>query len=308
MWYEYSCTGTAGSLGDGMSKSYDFFLLILISLVVLIGQPYPAKAGGLISTSMEVEIGRSVRDDVLDEYDLWDDPYDNELLQKLAETVLIYSTERDLEYEFYLIESEDVNAFAAPGGFIFVTNGLLDFCDRDPGLLAGVLAHEIGHVAHRHHKKSMEDALWQNLGLAILFNALDIDNEWIQIAGAVALGLIQQGYSRENEYEADRHGVMATYRAGWDPESGLIEFLMMVEAEYGGDNDLGDIGRSLASHPETDRRVFFAEVYLDEFSATEVFEAQPYPEIEAKPKPEQDEKPEKDEDVEQHVIYEGTRE
>ncbi len=308
MWYEYSCTGIAVSRGDRMSKSSQIFIVILISFVVLLGQPYRSKAGGLISTSMEVEIGRSVRDDILNEYELWDDPYDNELLQKLAETVLVYSTERNLEYEFYLIESEDVNAFAAPGGFIFVTSGLLDFSGRDPGLLAGVLAHEIGHVAHRHHKESMEDALWQNLGLAILFNALDIDDEWIQIAGAVALGLIQQGYSRENEYEADRHGVMATYRAGWDPDSGLIEFLRMVEAEYGGDNDLGDIGRSLASHPETDRRVYFAEIYLDELSATEVFEARPYPEIEAKPKPEDDEKPEKDEEVGQYVIYEGTRE
>ena len=285
-------------------KHITISLLVFLSLSLLTF-PTAASAGGLISTSMEIEIGKSVRDEILAEYDLWDDPYDNELVQSLAQAVLPFADQRDLEYEFYVLESDDVNAFAAPGGFIFVTNGLLDFADRDPGLIAGVLAHEIGHVARKHHREAMEDALWQSIGLAILFHALEIDEEWIEIAAGVALLMVQQGYSRENEYDADRHGVRTAYRAGFDPDEGLIEFLRMIEAEYGSDNELGDIGRSIASHPDTDRRVFFAEIYLDEFSLTEEFNPQPYPEIEAKPPPDEEDELKKVDEPEWHVIYEA---
>ena len=289
-----------------MPRSLAISILIPILGLFFLLVPEPSHAGGLISTGMEVEIGKTVRDQILSENDLDDDPFDTELVQKLADAILPYSDPRDLEYEFYVIESEDVNAFALPGGFIFVTTGLLDFADRDPGLIAGVLAHEVGHVALKHHRQAMEDALWHQLGLAILFQAFDIDEEWIQIAGQVVLVMIEQGYSRENEYEADRHGIRATYRAGFDPENGLIEFLGMVETEYGSDNDLGDFGRSISSHPDTDRRVFFTETYLDELYQTEEFNPQPYPEIEAKPPRADNEKFEEDPDEPgQYIIYDS---
>jgi predicted Zn-dependent protease len=290
-----------------MARTRYLSVLSLSIFVIFLSFPQPSFAGGLISTGLEVEIGKSVRDEILSENELWEDPYDNELVQKLAEAVLPYCDQRDIEYEFYVIESDEINAFALPGGFIFITNGLLDFANRDPGLIAGVLAHEIGHVALRHHKKSMEDALWQNLGLAVLFEAFDIDEEWIQIAGAAALLLVQQGYSRDNEYEADRHGVRATYRAGFDPETGLVEFLGMIEEKYGSDNDLGDVGRSLQSHPDTDRRVFFAENYLTELKAVEEFHPQPFPEIEAKPAANDGTYPEDEDKPGQYVIYQGDK-
>ncbi|MCX6645945.1 MAG: M48 family metalloprotease [bacterium] len=293
--------------GEIMARILYPSLFIVFLLLISLSLPQPSYAGGLISTDMEVEIGKSARDEILSENELWEDPYDNELVQKLAEAVLPFCDQRDIEYEFYVIKSDEINAFALPGGFIFVTNGLLDFANRDPGLIAGVLAHEIGHVALRHHKKSMEDALWQNLGLAVLFQAFDIDEEWIQIAGGAALLLVQQGYSRENEYEADRHGVRATYRAGFDPETGLVEFLGMVEEKYGSDNDLGDVGRSLQSHPDTDRRVFFAENYLTELKAAEEFQPQPFPEIEAKPASDEDVYPEDEDKPGQYVIYQGNK-
>jgi len=253
-------------------------LLLFAGLIYLVFS-LPAFARGILSTEMEVEIGQSVRDDVLSEYDLWEDEDDNALVQDLAVTLVDNSQPREgIEYEFYLIESEEVNAFAAPGGFIFLTNGLLDFIDRDPAMIAGVMAHEIGHVARGHHRDAIEGALFRQLGFALFLRALDIDEEWIQIGGAVALLIVDQGYSREDEYDADEQAVLTTYRAGWDPDVGIIAFLREIEEEYGSDNPLGDIGECIASHPDTDRRVYFAELFLENLRQSESFTPVPLPE------------------------------
>ena len=254
------------------------FLLLTTCLLLLFAGP-PSYARGILSTEMEVEIGRSVRDDVLSEYELWEDEDDNALVQDLAVTLVENSQPREgIEYEFYLIESDDVNAFAAPGGFIFLTNGLLDFIDRDPAMIAGVMAHEIGHVARGHHRDAIEGALFRQLGFALFLRALDIDEKWIEIGGAVALLVIEQGYSREDEYDADEQAVLTTWRAGWEPDEGIIEFLRHIEEEYGSDNPLGDIGECIASHPDTDPRVYFAELYLEDLRQSEEFTPAPLPE------------------------------
>jgi predicted Zn-dependent protease len=254
--------------------------ILLLVAGMLAGWAPSAHARGILSTSMEVELGRSVRDDVLSEYEQWDDPADNALVSDLAAVLVPLAEQREgIDYEFYLIESEDINAFAAPGGFVFISTGLLDFIKRDPGMLGGVMAHEIGHVARRHHRKAIEEALWHSLGFAVLLRTFDIDEEWIEIAGAAALTLIEQGHSREHEYDADRQAVLMTYRAGWDPDAGIICFLRDIEKEYGSGNPLGDIGRCIASHPDTDRRVYFAELYLEEVRASEPFTPQPLPEL-----------------------------
>ncbi len=240
----------------------------------------PVIAGGLVSTSMEVNLGRSVRDEVLDGNELWEDSADNKLIRELAAILVPMAEDRDIDYEFYIIVDEDVNAFALPGGIIFVHTGLLDFCNRDEYMIAGVLAHEISHVSRRHHRDSIEDALYGTLGLVVLFQILNLDEDWMQIAGVAVWTLIQQGHSRENEYDADEQAVYLMYRAGWDPDNGIIDFLRDMEKEYGGENELGDIGRCIASHPDTDRRVYFAEIALEELSAEETFDPQPIPLLE----------------------------
>jgi len=253
------------------------FPILAICLILLL-PAFPAHSRGLLSTAMEVEIGKEVRDEVLTEYDLWEDEDDDALIQELAQTLVEYAQPREgIEYEFYLIESEEVNAFAAPGGFIFLTNGLLDFVDRDPAMIAGVMAHEIGHVSQRHHRDAIEKGLYHRLGFALFLEVLDIDEEWVEIGGAIALMLIEQGYSREDEYDADEQAVLTTYRAGWNPGEGIIEFLREIEKEYGSGNELGDIGRCIASHPDTDRRVYFAEIFLEEVVHSELFEPRPLP-------------------------------
>jgi len=82
----------------------------------------------------------------------------------------------------------------------------------------------------------------------------------------------------EHRDDADRQGVRLTYRAGWDPETGMIEFLRLLDAKVGDEDFLGEVGSWFSSHPETQRRVMFAEEYLAEVKSTEPFEAYPLPE------------------------------
>ncbi len=257
-------------------KVYEVIATVVAILVVLPGSR--ALARGILSTSMEVEIGKSVRDDVLGDYELWEDESDNAMVEALGEELVKHAEPREgIEYEFYIIESEEVNAFAAPGGFIFLTTGLLDFCERDWGMVGGVIAHEIGHVSRRHHRDRIEEELLGTLGFLVFLDLFDIDEDWVEIGGAVGLLLIQQGHSREDEYDADEQAVLMTYRAGWEPAEGIIMFLREVEKEYGGENPLGDIGACIASHPDTDRRVYFAEMYLEELKEREEFEERALP-------------------------------
>ncbi|HDS30797.1 MAG TPA: hypothetical protein ENN67_07110 [Firmicutes bacterium] len=265
-----------------MRNRIHFFNLILLFAVFAFLFPAHVSARGLISTGMEIEIGRWVKASMFEEYDEWEDPDDIALVNEIGEILAGHATDRPgIKYEFYLLDTDEINAFAAPGGFIFVTRGLLDFVNRKPSLIAGVIAHEIGHVERKHHRGSMEQSIWGTIGLQVLLHAFDLqDSKWVETAGEIALVLFQQGYSREDEYDADRMGVLLTYRAGWDPERCLILFLEKLDEEYGSGNPLGDLGKILASHPPTDRRVHFAREYLSELREKEEFVEKPYPRVE----------------------------
>ncbi|HEX9745333.1 MAG TPA: M48 family metalloprotease [bacterium] len=279
------------------------FLILVSVIVISMLLPISAHAINLISTEMEIEIGRSVRDDVLDEYDEWTRPEDVQLVNTLTSRLLEFTTREGIDYEFHIIESDEINAFAAPGGFIFLTTGILDFTNRDPAMIAGVLAHEIGHVERKHGRDRMQDALLRQLGFSILLGAFDMDEEAVQIAAGVALVLVEQGYSREDEYDADRIGVKLTYLSGWYPSDGLISFLDKLDKEIPGNDDLGEVGQWFSSHPETARRVMFANEYLDEVSGDYVFSEYPLPE--APPPPDKEEEAiDKPESTERHVIWE----
>lgn len=255
-----------------------------LTILLLILTAMPVHASGIMSTSMEVELGKYVSSQVLHENPEWTRQEDVEFVDKIGSTLLKFTEREGIGYEFHIIESDDVNAFAVPGGFIFLTTGLLDFAKRDPAMIAGVMAHEIGHVERKHGRDAMEDALTRQLGFLAAIEIFGVNDDWMVVAGEVALTLAQQGYSREDEYDADRMGILYTYRAGWDPENGLIKFLAELDKKYGEDEDaLGEVGGWFSSHPETDRRVMFGREYLDELRETETFTESPLPEAPSMP-------------------------
>ena len=126
-----------------------------------------------------------------------------------------------LPYEVTLIQRRDINAYATPGGKVYVTSGLISLLGNDPGMWAGVLGHEIGHTLGRHHYRAYLRAL-QNQRLAAYYRALaaagDESATWALLAHNIAGGLVNLKLSRDDEHEADRLGLMMMAEAGFHPD------------------------------------------------------------------------------------------
>ncbi|MEC9236123.1 MAG: M48 family metalloprotease, partial [Pseudomonadota bacterium] len=178
--------------------------------------------------------------------------YVNKIGQKLAQ-----NTERpDVQYKFFLLDSPEANAFAIPGGYIYITRGILALAN-DEAELAAVLGHEIGHITGRHSAERYSHGVVTSLGAAILGAAVDNPN----VARAANLGqnLYLSSYSRSQENEADMLGVRYLHRAGYDP-SGMNRFLTSLgafsalEAKANGQGAAPQVNY-FSTHPLTQERV-----------------------------------------------------
>lgn len=157
----------------------------------------------------------------------------------------------EYDYQFFVVRQDEVNAFAAPAGYIYVTKGLLDYMAYDESMLAGVMAHELGHSKDRHVAKGFEKALQGILGIGILGLILGNENSDITDALAQFGGVVYLKYNRDQEEWADRYGVDLAYGAGYDA-FGMVRGLECLEALYG---SVDDIGEWMTNHPATDDRV-----------------------------------------------------
>jgi predicted Zn-dependent protease len=167
----------------------------------------------------------------------------------------------NLEFRFTVLNSPSVNAFALPGGYVYVTRGLLALANSEAEL-AGVLAHEIGHVTARHAAQRYNRAIATSLGTAILGAVVQSPgvNQLAQIGGELFL----KGFSREQEFQADTLGVRYMSRVGYDPEA-QAAFLRTLsshsdlERQLVAGRDGRDSGQDFfATHPRTEDRVLKA--------------------------------------------------
>ena len=148
---------------------------------------------------------RLVRDDKLQNY-----------VNLVGNWVALQSGRNDITWHFGVLETEDINAFAAPGGYVFVTKGLYRLLDNEAEL-AGVLAHEIAHVSKKHHLKVLkQSSLIGALGQAASSKAKDSDQAVQNLIGNGA-EIMARGLDKNAEYEADRVGMVYAARAGYDP-------------------------------------------------------------------------------------------
>lgn len=148
-----------------------------------------------------------------------------------------------------LDDASQINAFAAPGGFIYVYTGLLIAAD-DEAELAGVLAHEIGHIVGRHSANQLAS----QYGIQVL-TSIALGQEADAAAGQIANIASQLGsarFSRDDERQADRYGVRYTTASGYDP-AGLLSFFEKLKAAEGGRRS--SVEKLLSSHPATDDRI-----------------------------------------------------
>ena len=206
----------------------------------------------------EIELGRAVTAAIGGRYTLLRDPVLTRYVALVGNAVAAQSERPDVRYYFGVLDTPEVNAFAAPGGYIFITKGALALM-RDEATLAGVLGHEIAHVAVRHHLETIKASKKKDLAVMGLRTGLafapgpagSLSGVITLAADAMVEQVVLKGFSRAEESQADGLGVMYASRAGYDP-AGLQDFLTAVAGR--GDRD-PSAGRFFSTHPGTVERL-----------------------------------------------------
>lgn len=207
------------------------------------------KAVAGLSDDDEIKVGREVAANLAARYGLNEDPAKLRYLNLAGLAVARRCDRSNLTYHFAILKSNELNAFAAPGGYIFVTEGLLNFL-KDEAELAGVLAHEIAHVTQRHIVKAIRQA--NALAAAEdLAAAGGHDIAKYQKLSDFSIHLLSKGLSRDDELEADRLGTALAARVGYDP-TGLRTSVERIGA--GKESDIL-LARFNKTHPPTAERL-----------------------------------------------------
>lgn len=198
-----------------------------------------------IPPSWEVEIGRTSASRVLAQNRVCADPELDAAIGEIGRRLVMGMGATPYQWRIRVLDSDDVNAFALPGGYLFVNRGLIERAGS-PHEVGGVVAHEIQHVIHRHGMKNVV----RQIGLALIVYAVVGDGDRIQrfLVGNAA-SLASMSFSREQETEADMSGMELVYRAGLEP-TGLMTFLRKLAREEG---ILGEV-TLLSTHPASSER------------------------------------------------------
>jgi predicted Zn-dependent protease len=168
-----------------------------------------------ISDREEIELGRSVAARVIGRYGLVHDQRRTYYLNLVGATLASRSDRPNLPYHFAILNTDDVNAYACPGGFIFVTRGALDMV-RDEAELAAILAHEISHVTERHIIKAMQHSKLMKVGADVAAEAFRSHGALFSQMTDFATDALFKGLSKEDEYDADAKAVVYLDRLGYD--------------------------------------------------------------------------------------------
>lgn len=230
-------------------------LAILAAGASIVGQAAPASAKLFqLSEQDEIRAGQQVAAQAQKEYGRALSPNDpmSRRVAAIGRKFAGLSTRRNIPFSYTVLQNEKVlNAFAAPGGPIFVTTKLVRTTSNDAEL-AYVLGHETGHIEQRHIAKSMAKQQKVGLGVGILGAILGrrVSNNAVNAVAGIALNVWQSGYSRDQESEADAVGVRLMSRLGYDPRAAL-SMLQKLGEEGGG----GGLDKYLASHPAPATRV-----------------------------------------------------
>ncbi|HLV00834.1 MAG TPA: M48 family metallopeptidase [Acidobacteriota bacterium] len=207
------------------------YALILILLLATAQGPAHAQIFRAVSDSEEVRVGQAAAREVEKQYPILRRGSAPQYLEQLGQKLVRASDRRNIRYHFRLIDQDEVNAFALPGGYIYVFRGLMSLTENESEL-AGVLAHEIAHVSERHHVDQMKKAQTIGLGLGILDMIFGRQRSVGEDLGALGAQLFAQGvfskFSRDAEREADREGVQILRRARINP-NGMITLFEKLE-------------------------------------------------------------------------------
>ena len=222
----------------------------------------PGGGFNLIPQGAEIQMGMEAAAEIESQEKVLADSYVQSYVNRLGQKLVQYSRRPDIAYQFKVIDTDEINAFALPGGFIYVNRGLITEASNEAEL-AGVISHEIGHVAAKHGAKRMTKLLALQLGLAVFGELSDQDRETqikLLVAEAIATGFLLKN-SRDNERQADDLGTETLYNAGYDPIA-MAHFFDTL----GQDSSPSAVEVFLSTHPSPGERVKNVEWLIASFS------------------------------------------
>ena len=238
-------------------------LILLIATCTLpSGCDTSRRVLGYVLDETEIELGTQLAAQIEEEQRLHSNRRLQSYIQRIAEAMIPFALEDrpGIEYHIKVIDApEEINAFAVPGGFIYVYSGLL-LVAEDEAEIAGVLAHEIGHIVGRHSINQL--AARFGMGLLITLTL----GEDLELLGQIGASLASARFSRDDEREADTFGVRYSMAAGYDPH-GLLRFFARLKELEG--RRPSSLEKLFASHPPTDERIRRIERLIDQYGASE---------------------------------------
>lgn len=206
--------------------------------------------GDWYSLDSEIRMGKEYSQYVESSVKLVQDPVVNEYVNRLGQN-LVRNSDAKVPFTIKVVDSDDINAFALPGGFFYVNSGLILAADEEAEL-AGVMAHEIAHVAARHVTRQMTRSQWANIGtIPLIFVGGGIGYA-VRSAAGLGLPLTFMHFSRGFEAEADYLGLQYMYKSGYDPQA-FISFFEKIQAKE--KKKPGSLARAFATHPQTPDRI-----------------------------------------------------
>jgi beta-barrel assembly-enhancing protease len=206
--------------------------------------------GNWYSIEGEIRMGKEYAQQVEASVKLVQDPVVTEYVNRIGQN-LVRNSDAQVPFTIKVIDSDDVNAFALPGGFFYVNSGLILAADEEAEL-AGVMAHEIAHVAARHATRQMTRSQWANIGtIPLIFVGGGIGYA-VRSAAGLGLPLTFLTFSRGFEAEADYLGLQYMYKTGYDPNA-FISFFEKIQAKE--KKRPGTLAKAFSTHPQTPDRI-----------------------------------------------------
>jgi predicted Zn-dependent protease len=222
-------------------------------------------AGCAVSQQQEVEIGQQEAQQVNAQLPILNDALVTAYVNNLGNSIAKTTSRADLNWQFAVVNTDVVNAFALPGGYIYVNRGVLERASNESELGA-VLGHEIEHVVRRHSVKQMEQAQGANVGVGLACALTNVCNSQVAQAGIqVAGSAIFAKFSRTDEVQADEGGFQNEIRAGLNPH-GMLTFFQKLLAEEQQGGASSPVTSWFADHPGTEDRIADVQRMLSQTS------------------------------------------
>jgi predicted Zn-dependent protease len=220
-----------------------------------------------VSQQQEVQLGTDAAAQVSAQLPLIKDAAVVNYITTIGNQLAKVTDTRNLVWHFTVVDSKEVNAFALPGGWVYVNRGLIERA-TDMSELAGVLGHEIGHVTLRHSVEQMQQAQGANVGVSLLCTLTKVcDSGASQAAIGIGGSALFAKFSRQDETEADAEGVTTTIKAGISPY-GIPAMFKLLLAERA--TNPGAVEAFFASHPLEETRITATEAQIATFPASQL--------------------------------------